>query len=270
MHVPLHLEYSTTMKKETGQTLSQEKKSNSRDTLFRREEVQEDFIFDDRVAQVFDDMLDRSVPHYDEVIRSISRILAGQVEKGERVVDLGCATGTTLLKLSKLLEEKELSFLGIDNSPAMLDKARLKAELFSRKKYLNFICDDVMQVDQPGTAAFILNYTLQFIRPLHRESFLRKIYDNLRPGGICILSEKTISHHPRLNRRYIEIYHQFKKERGYSELEIAKKRESLENILIPCSPEENRSMLHAAGFIEVEPFFQWFNFVSFLAIKPLP
>jgi len=110
---------------------------------------------------------------------------------------------------------------------------------------------------------------LQFIRPLNRENFLTRLFASLRPGGICILSEKTISHHPGLNRSYIDIYHQFKKERGYSELEIAKKREALENILIPCSLEENRSMLQAAGFVEVEPFFQWFNFVSFIAVKPL-
>ena len=257
------------MKKEKPRIFNQQKTDSSRDTLYQKEGDRGNFVFDDRVAQVFDDMLDRSVPHYKEVIRSIARILSCQLQSGEQVVDLGCSTGTTLLKLSKLLEEKKLSYLGIDNSPAMLDKARLKAELFSRKEYLHFLCDDIMKIEQPGTAAFILNYTLQFIRPLHRESFLRKIYNNLRPGGICILSEKTISHHPGLNRRYIDIYHQFKKERGYSELEIAKKREALENVLIPCSLEENRSMLHAAGFIEVEPFFQWFNFVSFLAVKPL-
>ena len=258
------------MQKKPPQTTDQQNEDSSRDTLYRQDEIHEDFVFDDRVAQVFDDMLDRSVPHYEEVIRGIARILACHLQKGEQVVDLGCATGTTLLKLSKLLQEKKLSFLGIDNSPAMLDKARLKAELFSRKKGLDFICDDIMKINQPGTAAVILNYTLQFIRPLHREPFLQKIYNNLRPGGICILSEKTISHHPGLNRRYIDIYHQFKKERGYSELEIAKKREALENVLIPCSLEENRSMLHGVGFIEVEPFFQWFNFVSFLAVKPLP
>ncbi len=258
------------MQKKPHHTGSQQNNNCHRDTLFQRDTIREDFVFDDRVAQVFDDMLDRSVPYYEEVIRSIARILVCHLQKGEQVVDLGCATGTTLLKLSTLLGEKKLNFLGIDNSPAMLDKARLKAELFSRKKDLDFICDDIMKMDQPGTAAFILNYTLQFIRPLHREDFLQKIYNNLRPGGICILSEKTISHHPSLNRRYIDIYHQFKKERGYSELEIAKKREALENVLIPCSLEENRSMLHAAGFVEVEPFFQWFNFVSFLAVKPLP
>lgn len=268
MQPSLQQEHNTTMKKDVPQTTDPQKTNRRRDTLFQREGKHEDFVFDDRVAQVFDDMLDRSVPHYEEVINSIARILTCHLQKGEQVVDLGCSTGTTLLKLCKLLEEKELSYVGIDNSPAMLDKARLKAELFSRKEYLHFICDDITKIEQPGTAAFILNYTLQFIRPLHRQAFLQKIYDNLRPGGICILSEKTISHHPGLNRRYIDIYHQFKKERGYSELEIAKKREALENVLIPCSLEENRSMLRTAGFVEVEPFFQWFNFVSFLAVKP--
>lgn len=246
------------------------KKQAIRDSLFDVQRISTDFVFNERVAQVFDDMLDRSVPFYQEVILSIARILNSTLHNGEQIVDLGCATGTTLLQLSSLLEKKNFHYIGIDNSPAMLDQAKLKAELFSKQESLNFIQGNIMDLEQPSTSAFILNYTLQFIRPLNREKFLTRLFASLRPGGICILSEKIISHHPGLNRSYIDIYHQFKKERGYSELEIAKKREALENILIPCSLEENRSMLHAAGFVEVEPFFQWFNFVSFLAVKPLP
>jgi len=244
------------------------KEADNRDSLFDVEQISEDFVFNERVAQVFDDMLDRSVPFYEEVIQAIAHILDTTLKENSRVVDLGCATGATLLQLSTLLESKHFQYTGIDNSKAMLEKARLKAELFSKQEQLRFIQKDIMDMDQPDTSAFILNYTLQFIRPLNRERFLRKIYKNLIPGGICILSEKTISHHPSLNRKFIKIYHQFKKERGYSELEIAKKREALENILIPCSLEENRAMLQSAGFSEVEPFFQWFNFVSFIAIKP--
>lgn len=244
-------------------------KHHNRDSLFNVERISEDFIFNERVARVFDDMLDRSVPFYQEVILSIARIFRSTLKNGDKIVDLGCATGATLLQLSSLLEEKNFHYTGIDNSRAMLDQARLKAELFSKQESLHFIQGDIIDVEQPATAAFILNYTLQFIRPLHRENFLKQLFTNLSPGGICILSEKTISHHPGLNRSYIDIYHQFKKERGYSELEIAKKREALENILIPCSLEENKSMLQSAGFVEVEPFFQWFNFVSFLAVKPL-
>ncbi len=256
------------MKDNTENNNSDYPPAQNKDSLFQVERISEDFVFDDRVAQVFDDMLDRSVPCYQEVIRSIARILGCLVQEGAQIVDLGCATGTTLLQLSRLLEVKKFSYLGIDNSPAMLDKARLKAELFSKQESISFISGDIKEIQQPGTTAFLLNYTLQFIRPLNRQAFLQRIYDNLLPGGILILSEKTISHHPGLNRRYIEIYHQFKKDRGYSELEIAKKREALENILIPCSLEENRTLLKSAGFTEVEPFFQWFNFVSFLAVKP--
>ncbi|MBL4903012.1 carboxy-S-adenosyl-L-methionine synthase CmoA [Desulfocapsa sp. AH-315-G09] len=246
-----------------------QKKQNNRDSLFDVEQISEDFIFNERVAQVFDDMLDRSIPFYREVIHSIARILDTTLEDNSQIVDLGCATGTTLLQLSSLLEKRDFQYTGIDNSSAMLDKAQLKAELFSKQECLKFIQGDIMNMEQPCASAFILNYTLQFIRPINREKLLKQIYTNLAPDGICILSEKIISHHPNLNRKYIDMYHTFKKERGYSELEIAKKREALENILIPCSLEENKAMLQSAGFVEVEPFFQWFNFVSFIAVKPL-
>ncbi len=240
----------------------------SKDTLFAINQVQEDFVFSERVAQVFDDMLDRSIPFYQEVIKGTARLLDTFLHQNDTVVDLGCSTGTTLLQLARLLPEKGLQFKGIDNSPAMLHKARLKAEMFSKQDQVSFVARDITDLDQVDTGAFLLNYTLQFIRPLRRKDFIHRLFDNLRPGGVLILSEKKISHDPLLNRKYIDIYHQFKLERGYSELEIAKKREALENILIPFSIEENRELLLGAGFTNVETFFQWFNFVSFIAIKP--
>jgi tRNA (cmo5U34)-methyltransferase len=239
-----------------------------RDSLFDRKQDSTDFIFNERVARVFDDMLDRSVPFYHEVILAIARILGNSLSSGATITDLGCATGATLLKLRSLLEEKGFHYIGLDNSRAMLEQARLKNELFSKQGDIEFREGDITSMELPASQAVILNYTLQFIRPMHREAFLKRICEALPPGGLCILSEKTISHHPGINRSYIDIYHQFKKERGYSELEISQKREALENILIPSSIEENRAMLLSAGFTEVEPFFQWFNFASFIAVKP--
>ncbi len=202
-----------------------------KDSIFQVEQIVEDFIFNKRVAQVFDDMLDRSIPFYDEVILSMARIMRVLLGEGDMVVDLGCATGSTLMRLRSLLDEMNLHYIGIDNSSAMLEKARCKVAMFSKQDEMNFVHDDIMEIQRPGTSAFILNYTLQFIRPLHREKFLKHLFTNLRPGGICILSEKTISHHSCLNRSFIDIYHGFKQEKGYSELEIAKKREALENLL---------------------------------------
>jgi tRNA (cmo5U34)-methyltransferase len=241
--------------------------THHRDTLFQTESVPEDFVFSERVVEVFDDMLDRSIPFYREVIRSTARLLQVSLGPQEPVVDLGCATGTTLLELARMLPDKELRFIGVDNSQAMLDKARLKSELFSKQDIITFIEEDITRLHHPETGAFLLNYTLQFIRPLLRQDFLTQLHADLRPGGLLILCEKTISPDRRLNREFIEIYHQFKRERGYSELEIAKKREALENVLIPFSIDENKALLKNAGFAVVETFFQWFNFAAFVAVK---
>lgn len=239
-----------------------------RDTLFNTDTVPEDFVFNEHVVEVFDDMLSRSVPFYAEVIASTARLLDTFLQANDVVYDLGCATGTTLLEFSRLLPEKELQFVGIDTSLPMLEKARLKAEIYSKQDTLSFLQEDITDMQHPNAGAFILNYTLQFIRPMLREGFLRDLYASLRPGGILLLSEKIISHDRRLNREYIDIYYQFKKSRGYSELEIAKKREALENVLIPFSIKENTTILQNAGFTTVETYFQWFNFASFIAVKP--
>jgi tRNA (cmo5U34)-methyltransferase len=50
-------------------------------------------------------------------------------------------------------------------------------------------------------------------------------------------------------------------------MEIARKREALENVLIPFMASEDIALLREAGFSAVEPFFQWYNFAAFLAIK---
>ncbi len=241
---------------------------DTKDTLFKVDTVEEDFVFNERVVEVFDDMLDRSIPFYRQVIDAQARLLEAFLEQGETVYDLGCATGTTLLEFSRLLEHKELRFIGIDNSAPMLDKARLKSELYSKQKSLSFSLEDITAFDHQGAGGIILNYTLQFIRPLQRENFLQRLFHNLRPGGILLISEKVLTRDRRLNREYIDIYYNFKKSRGYSELEIAKKREALENVLIPFTIEENTTMLQESGFVSIESYFQWFNFISFIAIKP--
>jgi len=238
-----------------------------KDRIFQIEAIGEDFSFNERVVEVFDDMLDRSIPFYREVIRATAELLDRLLIENDRIVDLGCATGTTLLEFCRLMGSDEISFVGVDNSRAMLEKARLKAELYTKKRRIDFLEEDIATINLPGTGAFILNYTLQFIRPVQRESFLKKIYDNLRPGGVLILGEKTISHDRLLNRVFIELYHNFKRNKGYSELEIAKKREALENVLIPFSVEENRALLKKVGFASAECYFQWFNFVSIAAVK---
>ncbi len=239
-----------------------------KDTLFNTAHIKEDFTFNQQVASVFDDMISRSVPFYAQVIEGSAQLLGRYLEEGDTVYDLGCSTGSTLLEFSRLLEHKNLSYYGVDNAKPMIEKARLKAEKAGKDHCISFHQQDITAFRGKEVGAIILNYTLQFIRPPQRLQFVQKLYRGLRPGGLLLLSEKVFNHDIRLNREFIHIYHQFKKAKGYSDLEIAQKREALENILVPFSIEENIEMLQQCGFSPVNTFFQWFNFCSFAAQKP--
>ncbi|RDU60649.1 carboxy-S-adenosyl-L-methionine synthase CmoA, partial [Helicobacter didelphidarum] len=110
-------------------------------------------------------------------------------------------------------------------------------------------------------------YTLQFIRPIHRQNMIQKIYNVLRQDGVFLFAEKVITHDSKLESQMIARYYNYKKMRGYTQGEIYKKREALENVLIPYSIDENNAMLKNCGFKHVEILFKWVNFTLFFARK---
>ncbi|MCW5213534.1 carboxy-S-adenosyl-L-methionine synthase CmoA [Desulfobulbus sp. TB] len=243
----------------------------NKDSVYSSGKVTEDFSFNDKVAEVFDDMLDRSVPHYQTVIKTTAAMIRRLTKPESVIYDLGCSTGSTLLELSRLLPDMNLRFIGLDNAPAMLDKARRKAEMFGKNTIIEFQQQDITDAGLSTTLenadVILCNYTMQFIRPMLRQDFIKRLAACLPTGGLLFVSEKIISQHSRLNRTFIDLYHDFKRDQGYSELEIAAKREALENVLIPFTPEENINLLRASGFEEAEMFFRWINFASFVALK---
>ena len=237
------------------------------DRLFTKEKISGDFRFTEEVAEVFDDMLTRSIPNYQQVMEMSAQLLDRLLKPGDTLYDFGCSTGNTLLHLARRLGVADLHLVGVDNSPAMVEKARRKAAGYAPGVGIEFVEADISNYRCDRAGAILLNYTMQFLRPMRRGEFARGIHRSLRPGGVLLLSEKIISHDPELNRLYIDLYLDFKRAKGYSEIEISKKREALENVLIPFSLEENRKLLEDAGFKRVESFFQWFNFASIVAIK---
>ncbi len=238
-----------------------------RDTLFNTDSPSQDFSFNEQVAEVFDDMLERSVPCYRQVMGMTAQLIAPFITSHDRIYDLGCSTGKPLLSLASHFADKTIEYIGIDNSQAMVNKASRKAELFTNSNQVHFELGDITTVELQPCKVILLNYTMQFLRPLTRLDLLKKIHKALLPGGIVIMGEKIISHHSKINRAFIDLYFDFKRQQGYSEIEITKKRETLENILIPFSIAENKTMLNDAGFKQCETFFQWFNFTSFIGMK---
>jgi len=232
-----------------------------KDKIFNKP-IQKQFEFDEEVASVFDDMLNRSVPFYKENLKLQIDILKNFLQKGDLVIDLGSSTGTFLIELTKKID---INAIGLDNSPAMIKRAKNKAKAFGSSA--KFIETDFLEYDLSGAKAIIANYTIQFIRPLRREKLIKKIYDSLQKDGIFLMSEKLITENKKLNKVMIDIYYKYKKEMGYSEFEIAQKREALENVLIPYTMNENIEMLKNTGFQTIEVIFRWNNFVSFIAFK---
>ena len=233
------------------------------DKVFNKE-IEKQFEFDEEVASVFDDMLDRSVPFYRDVLSLVSTLVEKNTKEGDRVCDLGCSTATTLLEIFSK-NSKKLELIGIDNSSAMIKRAKRKVAAFGADIKLfqaDFIKDEI-----PLSKIIIANYTLQFVRPAKREELVKKIYNSIEKGGFFIFNEKIIYEDKKLNKQMIDIYYDFKKQKGYSEYEIAKKREALENVLIPYSDEENISLAKSVGFKNVNIIFKWANFACFIAQK---
>lgn len=233
------------------------------DKVFNKS-IKKQFEFDEEVAAVFDDMLSRSVPYYKEMQKLTIDFAIKFLEKNDKVYDLGCSTASTLIELAKQ-SNYPLDLIGIDNSQAMLQRASKKASAFGVN--INLLQSDIFDVELLDAKLVIANYTLQFIRPLQREKLIKKIYKSLNEKGIFIFSEKVISSNKVLDKYFIDEYYEFKKTQGYSEFEIAQKREALENVLIPYTQEENKKMILDAGFTHCETLFKWLNFSTYIAIK---
>ncbi len=234
-----------------------------RDDIFKKP-IAKQFEFDEEVASVFDDMIERSVPFYKENMALVRDLVIANLQDGERLYDLGCSTGSLLIEIAKR-SGKKLHLIGIDNSAAMIERARNKAKAFGVD--IEFVKADILEYPFEPCGAFVANYTLQFIRPLKRERFVKKLSSKLRDGGVFLFSEKIVSEDKMLNKQLIDIYFDFKRAQGYSDYEIAQKREALENVLIPYTIQENEEMLLVNGFGYVEPVFRWANFATFFARK---
>lgn len=240
-----------------------------KDEVFREKYSKpSDFKFSRQVAGVFDDMVNRSVPYYEEMQRMVAELAADHAREGSRIYDLGCSTGTTLIHMDETVAG-DIPFIGVDDSADMLEKCRTKLHSAQIKRPFELVVADLnkdVQIDNASVVVLVL--TLQFVRPINRERLIRQIYEGLQPDGALILIEKILAEDSRFNRDFIKYYYNMKRRHHYSEMEIAQKREALENVLIPYKLSENITLLRDAGFEHCEIFFKWYNFTGIIAKKP--
>ncbi len=226
-----------------------------------------DFKFDEKVSDVFDDMIRRSVPGYESIIPMMGMMGRHFAVPRTMIYDLGSSLGATALSISRGLSPEQLcQIIAVDNSLPMIRRSRgLLAGLTAVP--VSFICSDISDIHIRNASLVALNFTLQFIDPDQRPVLLMKIYDGLIRGGALVLSEKIRFGDAQEDAQQIALHHAYKKFHGYSDLEISQKRTALENIMKPESPETHISRLQDIGFATACQWFQCFNFVSYLAVK---
>ena len=225
------------------------------------------FRFDDRVAQVFPDMIRRSVPGYSTII-AMTGLLAGRfATPGSRLYDLGCSLGASTLAMRQNVQHGDCRIVGVDNSAAMLERCRGVIDTDSHDVPVDLVCSNLQDVPVTDASVVVLNFTLQFIAREERDAVIQHIYHGLRPGGIMVLSEKVTFEDPHLDALNIDLHHDFKRANGYSDMEISQKRKALENVLIPETLADHEARLRQAGYREIHVWFRCFNFISLLAVR---
>ena len=226
------------------------------------------FVFDESVACVFPDMLERSIPGYRASIEAIGSLASRYVRENSRCYDLGCSLGAAALAMRANIGRPGCSIVAVDNSPAMVRRcAELVAAQREQLTEIELRQADIRAVDISNASMVVMNYTLQFLPPAERAGMLRKIFDGLLDGGLLVLSEKVVDEDEAMEAILVELHHEFKRRNDYSELEIARKRTALENVLIPDTLADHLSRLRQAGFAHAGIWMRYLNFVSILAIR---
>ncbi len=225
------------------------------------------FVFDDSVVSVFEDMIGRSVPGYSTLLSMFPVISRNFVKAGSRCYDLGCSLGAATLAMQRGIDASDVQIVAVDNSASMVDECTALIAAHVSHVDVEVKQADICEIDISNASMVVMNFTLQFIAEPKRNELIEKIYNGLNTGGVFILSEKIKSADIQQNERLIALHHAFKKANGYSDMEISQKRTALENVLIPETVEQHLKRLREAGFSESFLWFQCFNFVSIMAIK---
>jgi len=243
-------------------------KSSRQDALYSEpREAIADFVFDQSVVQVFQDMIGRSVPAYSTLLSMIPVLIRQYVQQDSRCYDLGCSLGAATLAMRHSINKSGVRIVAVDNSEAMTEQCRDYIKNDNADVPVEILCDDISNVDMVDASIVVMNFTLQFIEKEKRPGLIEKIYNGLNENGVLLLSEKIEFEDDEEQEWMTGLHHEFKKANGYSALEISQKRTALEDVLIPETVNQHKKRLQQAGFKKSIVWFQCFNFVSILAIK---
>lgn len=232
----------------------------------------ENWEFDEDVAEVFTDMLERSIPDYHTMRKLVDQVAEHFIKPNTRFVDLGCANGLSAEGIIANHYKDVISYLS-DVSEPMLSKCRERYKKQIEEGYVHVTRLDLTKHPigygcfSNGCSVILSCLTLQFIPVEYRQGIIESVYSSLDKGGAFILVEKVLGNSSEIGSIFTSIYYNMKRENQYTEEQIASKRKSLEGVLCPLTEEMNISMLKMAGFRKIDTFWKHLNFCGIIAIK---
>jgi tRNA (cmo5U34)-methyltransferase len=225
------------------------------------------FTFNEEVTEVFEDMIDRSVPGYTSSLRLIENLSRKYFIEGTHCYDLGCSLGASSMSLIKAMGKREGKIFAIDNSPAMIAACEQKCADLIKTGKVKFIKQDVNEAQIDKASVVVINFVLQFLNSKDRDGLLKKVFLGMKQGALLILSEKIHFDNKFRNQTIDNLHHQFKSNNGYSKMEISRKRDALEGVLITDLETLHLKRLESIGFKKVRKVMTNLNFMTLVAEK---
>lgn len=242
--------------------------SDEKDKLFAKSRaLTTGFRFDEQVVKVFPDMIARSVPGYELVVPMIGMLARRYAQPDSRIYDLGCSLGAASLAMSLAVRAGGTEIIAVDNSEAMVARCRKRVSNTDRPVPIDVRLQNMLDTRIENASVVVLNFTLQFLDRGQRQTLIDRIAAGLRTGGVLIISEKICFEDEQEQADQTAWHHDFKRSQGYSELEIAQKRNALEDVLRPETEAAHFKRMGQAGLSNPRRWFQCFSFASYIAFK---
>ena len=224
--------------------------------------------FDQEVTDVFDDMLQRSIPQYNAMRVVTFEVGQRFVQPGTAIIDMGCSRGEALIPFVSTFGAAN-EYIGLEISEPMIAAASARFAGHPHGNRVSIQSADLRHGFPGVTASLVLSVlTLQFTPIEYRQRIIRRVFDSLMPGGAFVLVEKVLGATAEIDEAFVDLFLRIKAENGYSQSQIDRKRHSLEGVLVPVTARWNEELLREEGFASVDCFWRHLNFAGWVAIKP--
>jgi tRNA (cmo5U34)-methyltransferase len=169
--------------------------------------------------------------------------------------------------MANAVNAEAVEIIAVDNSEAMVARCRQNLTENAAGIHVEVRLENILDTRIENASVVVLNFTLQFLDRGQRQGLIDRIAHGMCEGGALIISEKICFDDAREQTDQTNWHHDFKRSQGYSDLEIAQKRNALEDVLQPDTEHRHIERLRQSGLNNPSRWFQCFSFASYIAFK---